>query len=133
MRPLHSSAGDFKLGAVYSQQSCLGSHNHKPFRVSYLYLLQLQEDLLHHNMHQQNICKMYFCHWEPLGVFGSCQTRIPEWSNPRVDWTNAVAFWCAWEQLGALATNLQGHRRSGDNQRSTWERWQQAWEHLESL
>ena len=50
MRPLRSFAGDFKLGAVFSQQWFLGSHNHKPIRVSYLSLLQSQEDSLHHNM-----------------------------------------------------------------------------------
>jgi len=28
------------------------------------------------------ISKMYFGHWEPLGVSESCRTRIPGWSNP---------------------------------------------------
>jgi len=42
------------------------------------------------------ISKLYFCLWEPLRVSESCRTRIPGWSNPRVDWTNAVAFRCTW-------------------------------------
>jgi hypothetical protein len=49
---------------------------------------------------------MDFGHWEPLGVSEMCRTRIPGWSNPRVDWTNAVALRCTWEHLGALAAKL---------------------------
>jgi len=49
---------------------------------------------------------MYFGHWEPLGVSESCRTRIPGWANPRVNWTDAVAFRCTWEHLGAPATSL---------------------------
>jgi len=52
------------------------------------------------------ISKMYFGHREPLGVSESCQTRIPEWSNPRDYWTDAVAIRCTWKQVGALAKNL---------------------------
>jgi len=37
------------------------------------------------------ISKMYFSPWEPLGVSGSCQTRIPGWSTYRVYLTDAVA------------------------------------------
>ena len=36
-----------------------------------------------------------------LQVFGSCQTRIPEWWNPGVYRTDAVTSRCAWEHLGA--------------------------------
>ena len=36
----------------------------------------------------------------------SCQTRIPGWSNSRVDWADAVAFRCTWEHLGAPETRL---------------------------
>jgi len=32
----------------------------------------------------KGISKMYFGHWEPLGVSESCRTRIPGWSIPRV-------------------------------------------------
>jgi len=39
-------------------------------------------------------------------VSESCRTGISVWSNPSVDWTNAVAFRCTWERLGALATRL---------------------------
>ena len=52
------------------------------------------------------ISKMQLCHWEPLGVSESCWTRIPGWSNPRVYWTDPVAFKSTWEHLGALATRL---------------------------
>ena len=52
------------------------------------------------------ISKMELCHWEPLGVSESCWTRITGWSNPRVDWTDAVAFRCTWEHLGAPTTSL---------------------------
>jgi len=52
----------------------------------------------------RSISKMYFCHWKPLGVSGSCRTRIPWWSNPRGNWTDAAAFMCTWEHLGAPAT-----------------------------
>jgi hypothetical protein len=31
------------------------------------------------------ISNRYFAHWEPLGVSEICWTRIPGWSNPRVD------------------------------------------------
>ena len=54
----------------------------------------------------EDISKMYFGHWEPLGVSESCQTRIPGWSNSRVDWNDAVAFRCTWEHLGAPGANL---------------------------
>jgi len=47
------------------------------------------------------IGKMYFGHWEPLGVSESCRTRITGWSNPRVYWTDVVAFKCTWKHLGA--------------------------------
>jgi len=49
---------------------------------------------------------MYVCLWEPLGVFGSCRTRIPGWSDPRVVWTDAMAFRCTWEPLGVPLTSL---------------------------
>jgi len=39
-------------------------------------------------------------------VSESSRTRIPGWSNPRVDWTNTVAFRCTWEHLGVPATRL---------------------------
>jgi len=52
------------------------------------------------------ISKMYFGYWGSLGVSESCQTRIPEWSNPTVYWTDAVAFRCVWEHLGAQTTSL---------------------------
>jgi len=41
-----------------------------------------------------------------LVVSESCQTRIPGWSNPRVDWTDAVAFMSTWKHLGGPATRL---------------------------
>jgi hypothetical protein len=36
----------------------------------------------------------------------SCRTRITGWPNPRVYWTDAVAFRCTWEHLGAPVTRL---------------------------
>jgi hypothetical protein len=39
-------------------------------------------------------------------VSESCRTRIPGWSNPRVDWTDAEALRCTWEHLGAPMTSL---------------------------
>jgi len=39
-------------------------------------------------------------------VSESCWTRIPGWSNPRVDWTDAVAFRCTLAHLGVPATRL---------------------------
>jgi len=39
-------------------------------------------------------------------VSESCRTRIPGWSNLRVDWTEAVAFRCTWEHLGVPTTSL---------------------------
>jgi len=47
------------------------------------------------------ISKMYFGHWEPLGVSESCRTRITGWSNPRVYWTDVLAFKYTWKHLGA--------------------------------
>jgi len=55
MRPLGSSAEDFKLDAIFSPQGFLQSHNHKPFCLLYSSLLQLQEELLHHTM----VCVIY--------------------------------------------------------------------------
>jgi hypothetical protein len=52
------------------------------------------------------LSKMLLSHWEPLGVSESCWTGIPGWSNPGVDWTNALAFRCTWEHLGMLPTRL---------------------------
>jgi hypothetical protein len=49
---------------------------------------------------------MYFGHGEPQGVSESDQTRIPGWSNPTVYSTDAMAFRCTWEHLGAPATCL---------------------------
>jgi hypothetical protein len=54
------------------------------------------------------IGKMYFCHWEYLGVFGSCRTRIPGWSNLGVDCTDAVAFWCTWERWRQICEDTGG-------------------------
>jgi len=58
-------------------------------------------------------------------VSESCQPRIPGWSNPRVYWTDAVAFRCTWEHLGALAislgvltTSLGGPGSAGDKPES---------------
>ena len=67
--------------------------------------------ILQRHLHRQYlknlyINKMFFYFWEPLGIFGSCRTRIQGWSNPRVDWTDAVAFSCPWEYLGPPVTNL---------------------------
>jgi len=53
---------------------------------------------------QCHICKMWLCHWEPLGVSESCRTRIPGWSNCRVDWSDPLAFRWTWEHLTAPAT-----------------------------
>jgi len=41
------------------------------------------------------------------GVSGSSQTRLSEWSNLRVDWTNAVVFRGTWEYLGVFARSLE--------------------------
>jgi len=49
---------------------------------------------------------MNYCLWEPLGIFESCWTRIPGWSNLRVCWTVAVAVRCTWEHLGTPVTSL---------------------------
>ena len=59
-----------------------------------------------------NISKMYFGHWEPLGVSERCQTRIPGWANPGVYWTDAVAFRCIWKHLGAPSTSLGAPTKS---------------------
>jgi len=56
------------------------------------------------------ISKMYFGHWEPLGVSESSRTRIPGLTNPRVFWTDAVAFRCTWKHLGAPTTSLGAHQ-----------------------
>ena len=40
----------------------------------------------------------------------SCRTRIPGWSNPILDWTDAVAFMCAGKDLGVPATSLGAPR-----------------------
>jgi len=53
-----------------------------------------------------DLSKIYFSHWEPLGVSESCRTRIPGWSNPRVYWTDGVDSRRTWEHLGAPATCL---------------------------
>jgi hypothetical protein len=93
-----------------------------------------------------NISKLYFDHWEPLGVSQSCRTRIAGWSNPRVYRTNAVALKCTWKQLGAPTTSLGAPGSAGDKraitdnksestwqrQRQAWERRLQAWEHVGS-
>jgi len=83
-------------------------------------------------------------------VSESCRTGIPEWSNPKVDWTDAVAFRCTWEHMGALVTRLgvpttrMGAPGSGDNKpgrasnkpgstsnhcRAVWEKQHLLWEH----
>jgi hypothetical protein len=51
-----------------------------------------------------SIGKMYFCHWELVGVSKSYWTRIPEWPNPRVYWNQ-----CSGRQvhLGAPGPAIQ--------------------------
>jgi len=56
--------------------------------------------------YRSDISKVYFGHWEPLGVTESCRTRIPGWWNPRVYCTDAVAFRCTWEHLWAPTSSL---------------------------
>jgi len=56
-RLLYNCFWDFKLGAAFSQQWFLRFHNRKPFCVSYLHLLQSQEDLLL----QHITCIIYLC------------------------------------------------------------------------
>ena len=41
-------------------------------------------------------------------MFGSCRTGIPGWSNPRVDWTDAVAFRCTWERWQKIWVDIGG-------------------------
>jgi len=48
----------------------------------------------------ENIREMHFPCQRLLGVSGSCRTRIPESSYPRVDRTHVVAFMRKWEPLG---------------------------------
>jgi hypothetical protein len=55
---------------------------------------------------RDHVSTMYFGHWEPRGVSESCRTRIPGWANPRVYWTDAVAFRCTSEHMGVPATSL---------------------------
>jgi len=62
-------------------------------------------------MHQQN----RFLSLGATRSVGGCQTRIPGWSNRRVDWTNAVAFRCTWKcwrqkckDIGGLVTSRRG-------------------------
>ena len=109
MRPLHSSAGDFKLGAVFSQQSCLGSHNHKPFRVSYLYLLQSQEDLL---------TSQYASAKHLQNVFLSLRASGSVWElsdqNPRVVKSQS---WL--DQCSGLQVRLGTTRSAGDKSART--------------
>ena len=50
---------------------------------------------------QLNFNAMYTCLGEALGVFVSYWTRIAVWSNPRFNWTDALAFMCIWELLEA--------------------------------
>jgi len=54
------------------------------------------------------IRKIYFCHQEPLGVCGSCRTRILRWSNLEVEWTHAVAFRCTWERWRQICEDIGG-------------------------
>lgn len=67
------------------------------------------------SMMPKYISKMDSCHCEILGVCGRFWTRITQWSNHTVDWTDVVAFRCAWQCLEVLATNQRGHRRSVEN------------------
>jgi len=85
---------------------------------------------------EEYISKMSLCYWEPLGVFESCRTRILGWSNPRVDWTDAVAFRCTWEHLGAPMGILGAPGSTGNwpgstsnHCRAVWEKQHLLWEH----
>lgn len=49
---------------------------------------------------------MYHC--DPLGAFGNCQTRILGWSNPRVNWTDALVFRYTWERWQYIRSNIDG-------------------------
>jgi len=92
----------------------------------------------HHHHHHNNchhISKIYFSHWEPLGVLGSCWARIPEWSNLAVDWTNELAFKCTlkrWQQIckdiGDLVTSWGALRNAGDKSGSTSNHCRVGWE-----
>jgi len=94
------------------------------------------------------IGEMDLCHWQPLGMFGSCWIKIPGWSYLRVDWTDAVAIRCTlkfWRKLcngiGGLVTHRGVSGRASKQPMSasakTWEcrpqaleRQPDAWEHL---
>jgi len=86
-----------------------------------------------------HISKMYFGHCEPQGVFGSCRTRIPQWSNSRVDWTHAVTFSCTWECGHLICENIAGFvttwEASGNVGNMSWRSWEcrrQALVHLKT-
>jgi len=82
------------------------------------------------------IRNMYFCHRECLRVSGSCWTRISGWSNPRVYWTDAVAFRCIWEHMrkiwvdiGGPVTTRGAPGSAGDKPGSTDEKPGSTWDH----
>ena len=103
-------------------------------RLSFLVCLHYLDFLSH-----RYISKMYFCHQESLGVWGSCRTRILQWSNLGVACL-AVAFRCTWELwrqmckgIRGLVTILGAPRNAGDKVESTLECRRRAWEYVESL
>jgi len=89
---------------------------------------------------RENIRKIHLCLCEPLGVFRSCSTRIPGWSNHTVHLTDVEAFWWTsvylqtmWVDIEGLVTTQNAIGSASDKPGSTWEcRWQ-VWEHLKSL
>jgi hypothetical protein len=76
--------------------------NHSNLEAAIQYSWDTHGGLWSSELHQQNVS----CHWKHLAVFGSCQTRIPWWSYPPDEWTDAVASRCLWMCFHNISGNL---------------------------
>jgi len=100
MRPLCSSAGDIKLGAVISHQWFIWSDNHQQFPLSYLSLLQTQEDFIHHNM-ACNICLGLWIYIHTVNQDEDCAwAQLEEHLELPIEWIWRCTVTQWWSEFG---------------------------------
>jgi hypothetical protein len=75
----------------------------------------------------RSISELNFRLWEPMGAFESCWTRIPEWSNRTLDWTNLSGIQMHKGESGYTDNNCGN---TWENRVITRQRQPHFWEYL---